>query len=159
MVTAHAPISRPGEPTELTDAQIEELLQGEHPIVLVDGVCHFCQGATKFIIKRDPKGIFHFASIQSEVGQKLMQKGGLRTDTMDTFVLIEKGHFYTRSTAALRIARRLRYAWPLLYAFIVVPKVLRNSVYNLVARNRYRWFGKSDQCMLPTPEIRERFIE
>ncbi|WP_227871866.1 thiol-disulfide oxidoreductase DCC family protein [Paenibacillus bovis] len=159
MVTAHAPVSRPGEPTELTDAQIEELLQGEHPIVLVDGVCHFCQGATKFIIKRDPKGIFHFASIQSEVGQKLMQKGGLRTDTMDTFVLIEKGQFYTRSTAALRIARRLRYAWPLLYAFIVVPKVLRNSVYNLIARNRYRWFGKSDQCMLPTPEIRERFIE
>ncbi|ANF98712.1 thiol-disulfide oxidoreductase DCC [Paenibacillus bovis] len=138
---------------------MEELLQGEHPIVLVDGVCHFCQGATKFIIKRDPKGIFHFASIQSEVGQKLMQKGGLRTDTMDTFVLIEKGQFYTRSTAALRIARRLRYAWPLLYAFIVVPKVLRNSVYNLIARNRYRWFGKSDQCMLPTPEIRERFIE
>ncbi|WP_017811506.1 MULTISPECIES: thiol-disulfide oxidoreductase DCC family protein [Paenibacillus] len=159
MVTAHAPVSRPGEPTELTDAQIEELLQGEHPIVLVDGVCHFCQGATKFIIKRDPKGIFHFASIQSEVGQKLMQKGGLRTDTMDTFVLIEKGQFYTRSTAALRIARRLRYAWPLLYAFIVVPKMLRNSVYNLIARNRYRWFGKSDQCMLPTPEIRERFIE
>lgn len=159
MVTAHAPVSRPGEPTELTDAQIDQLIHGDHPIVLVDGVCHFCQGATKFIIQRDPKGIFHFASIQSEVGQKLLKKGGIPTETMDTFILIENGKYYTRSTGALRIARQLRFAWPLLYAFIIVPRFLRNAVYNYVARNRYRWFGKSDQCMLPTPEIRERFVE
>ncbi|WP_322923139.1 thiol-disulfide oxidoreductase DCC family protein [Paenibacillus campi] len=159
MVTAHAPVSRPGERTELTDQQIEQLIHGDHPIVLVDGVCHFCQGATKFIIKRDPQGIFHFASLQSEVGQKLLQKGGMRNDVMDTFVLIEKGTFYTRSTAALHIARKLRFAWPLLYAFIIVPRLLRDGVYNMIARNRYSWFGKSDQCMLPTPEIRERFLE
>lgn len=159
MVTAHAPVSRPGEPTELTDAQIDQLLQGEHPIVLVDGVCHFCQGATKFIIKRDPQGIFHFASLQSEVGQKLLQKGGLSTTSMDTFVLVEQGTFYTRSTAALRIAKRLKLAWKLLYVFMIVPRVLRDGVYKYVARNRYRWFGKSDQCMLPTPDIRARFVE
>lgn len=129
-----------------------------HSIVLVDGVCHFCQGITKWIIKRDPEGKYHFASLQSDVAKELLEKGGLSTDSMDTFVLIEDGEYYTRSTAALKLAKGLKFPYPLLYAFIIVPKFIRNAVYNLVARNRYRWFGKDEACMLPTPEIKNRFL-
>ncbi|MFB8372688.1 thiol-disulfide oxidoreductase DCC family protein [Paenibacillus taichungensis] len=129
-----------------------------HPIVLVDGVCHFCQGLTKWIIKRDPEGKFHFASLQSDVAKKLLEKGNLSTDSMDTFVLIEDGNYYTRSTAALRLAKGLKFPYPLLYVFIIVPKFIRNAIYNMVARNRYRWFGKDEVCMLPTPDIKDRFL-
>ncbi|WP_145320403.1 thiol-disulfide oxidoreductase DCC family protein [Paenibacillus xylanexedens] len=130
----------------------------EHPIVLVDGVCHFCQGLTKWIIKRDPEGKYHFASLQSDIAKELLEKGNLSTDSMDTFVLIENGKYYTRSTAALRLAKGLKFPYPLLYVFIIVPKFIRNAVYNWVARNRYRWFGKDEACMLPTPEIKDRFL-
>ncbi|MBO3283711.1 thiol-disulfide oxidoreductase DCC family protein [Paenibacillus sp. FSL M8-0228] len=132
----------------------------DYSIVLVDGVCHFCQGAVRFIIKRDPKGKFHFGSLQSEAGQELLRAGGLSADQLDTFVLIEDGTYYTRSTAALRIAKRLRFPYPLAYGFILVPRFVRNAVYNWVARNRYRWFGKDeeDQCLIPPPEIRQRFF-
>lgn len=157
--TSQAPVSKPGDPTDKTSTEVEQLIHGDHSIVLVDGVCHFCQGLTKIIIARDPKGTFHFASIQSEIGQELLKRGGIRTDTMDTFVLIENGKYYTRSTGALRIARKLRFPWPIMFALILVPKPLRDAVYNYVAQNRYRWFGKSDQCMLPSPEIRGRFID
>ncbi|WP_340400955.1 thiol-disulfide oxidoreductase DCC family protein [Paenibacillus sp. FSL H8-0079] len=129
-----------------------------HPIVLVDGVCHFCQGLTKWIIKRDPEGKYHFASLQSDVAKELLEKGNLSTDSMDTFVLIENGTYYTRSTAALRLAKGLKFPYPLLYVFMIIPKFIRNAVYNWVARNRYRWFGKDEACMLPTPEIKDRFL-
>lgn len=129
-----------------------------HPIVLVDGVCHFCQGLTKWIIKRDPEGKYHFASLQSDVAKELLAKGNLSTDSMDTFVLIENGKYYTRSTAALRLAKGLKFPYPLLYVFIIIPKFIRNAAYNWVARNRYRWFGKDEACMLPTPEIKDRFL-
>ncbi|MGO4730675.1 thiol-disulfide oxidoreductase DCC family protein [Paenibacillus sp. 2KB_22] len=129
-----------------------------HPIVLVDGVCHFCQGLTKWIIKRDPEGKYHFASLQSDVAKALLVKGNLSTDSMDTFVLIENEKYYTRSTAALRLAKGLKFPYPLLYVFIIVPKFIRNAIYNWVARNRYRWFGKDEACMLPTPEIKDRFL-
>ncbi|MEC0128605.1 thiol-disulfide oxidoreductase DCC family protein [Paenibacillus pabuli] len=132
--------------------------QQGHPIVLVDGVCHFCQGLTKWIIKRDPEGKYHFASLQSDVAKALLEKGNLSTDSMDTFVLIEDGKYYTRSTAALRLAKGLKFPYPLLYGLIIVPKFIRNAIYNMVARNRYRWFGKDEACMLPTPEIKDRFL-
>lgn len=127
-------------------------------IVLIDGVCHLCQGLTKFILQRDPAGIFHFASLQSEIGEKLLREGGLPVGTLNTVVLIENGRYYTESAAALRIVRRLKQPWPLLYAFIAVPAPLRNVIYRWVARNRYRWFGKEEACLLPTPEIRNRFL-
>ncbi|GAB6926925.1 thiol-disulfide oxidoreductase DCC family protein [Paenibacillus sp. JCM 10914] len=131
---------------------------GPSAIVLIDGVCHLCQGLTQFIIKRDPQGIFHFASIQSEIGQALMRTGGLDGGILETMVFIEDGKYYTRSTAALRIARRLRFPWSLSYALIVVPPVLRNVVYRWIANHRYRWFGRSNECMIPTPDIRRRFL-
>jgi len=130
----------------------------ESAIVLIDGVCHMCQGLTQFIIRRDPRGVFRFASLQSEIGQELLRQGGMSESSIDTMVLIEDGKYYTRSTGALRIARRLRFPWSLSYVFILIPPFLRNLVYRWVARNRYRWFGQSSECMIPTPEIRRRFL-
>lgn len=129
------------------------------PIVLIDGVCLLCQGATKFIIQRDPAQKFHFASLQSDTGRMWLTKGGLSADAMNTIVLIENGNYYTKSTAALRISRHLKFPWSLLYVLIIVPKFIRDTVYQYIARHRYRWFGKSDQCMIPSPKDKERFLE
>lgn len=129
------------------------------PVVLIDGVCHLCQGITKFLITRDRSARLKFASMQSETGQRLLSEGGLPQDSFNSFVLIEDGHYYTCSTGALRLARLLPFPWPLLYAFIIIPRFLRDALYNLIARNRYRWFGKDEACMIPTKEIRERFLD
>lgn len=128
-------------------------------VILFDGVCHLCQGVVKFIIKRDPAGRFRFASLQSQAGSQLLQAAGAHAESLDSVVLIENGTYYIRSAAALRIARGLRSPWPLLYALIVVPRGLRDAVYQFVANHRYRWFGKDETCLVPTRELRERFLE
>ncbi|MEW9701917.1 thiol-disulfide oxidoreductase DCC family protein [Paenibacillus sp. SI8] len=128
-------------------------------IVLFDGVCNLCNGAVQFILRNDPKGHFHFASLQSTVGQELLRQHHLPVQQMNTIVLIEAGRSYTQSTAALRIARRLRGAWPASYAAILIPAAWRNAVYAFVARNRYRWFGQAEHCMLPKPEFKMRFLD
>ncbi|CAM4362288.1 thiol-disulfide oxidoreductase DCC family protein [Paenibacillus phoenicis] len=132
--------------------------RNEH-VILFDGVCHLCQGAVKFIIKRDPAGRFRFASLQSQAGSRLLQAAGAHEESLDSVVLIERGTYYIRSDAALRIARGLRYLWPLLYALIVVPKGIRDAVYQFIAKHRYRWFGKDETCLVPTRELKERFLE
>lgn len=130
----------------------------EH-IVLFDGVCNFCNASVQFIIKRDPKAKFSFAALQSERGQELLAQNKLPMQHFDTIILAEGGKIYQKSTAALRIAKELSGMWPILYyACILVPPFLRNAVYSLVAANRYKWFGKREACMLPTPEQRARFI-
>ncbi|MNI10649.1 hypothetical protein D3C76_933640 [compost metagenome] len=132
----------------------------QYSVVLFDGVCHLCQAAVQFIIRRDPVGRYKFASLQSDTAERLLGDNGIRTeDKLGTIVLIENENKYTRSTAALRIAKGLRFPWPILYGFIIVPPVIRNAVYKWIAANRYRWFGQDDACMVPTPEIRNRFIE
>lgn len=128
-------------------------------LILFDGVCNFCNASVNFIIRRDPKGVFRFAPLQSEAGKKTLQKFHLSTTDLDTMVLIEGDRFFTRSSAGLRIARRLTGLWPLLFIFIIIPKFLRDAVYNLVARNRYKWWGKRDACMVPTPEVKKRFLD
>ncbi|MNI52214.1 hypothetical protein D3C73_1069780 [compost metagenome] len=137
--------------------QQHEIGEGQ-AVVLIDGVCHLCQGLVRFIIPRDPKGQIKFAPLQSEAGRRLLSAAGLKMDRLDTVVLLEDGRCYTESSAVLRIARRLRFPWPAAYCFILVPRPLRNAVYRFVARNRYRWFGRDEQCLLPTPEIRRRFL-
>ncbi|EOS55525.1 thiol-disulfide oxidoreductase DCC family protein [Paenibacillus barengoltzii] len=132
--------------------------RNEH-VILFDGVCHLCQGAVKFIIKHDPAGRFRFASLQSQAGSRLLRAAGAHEESLDSVVLIENGTYYIRSAAALRIARGLRSPWPLLYALIVVPKGLRDAVYRFIAKHRYRWFGKDETCLVPTRELRERFLE
>lgn len=127
-------------------------------IVLFDGVCNFCDGSVQFIIKRDPSEHFYFTSLQSEKGQQLKQQFGI-SEHEDSVVLIENGKFYTQSTAALRIAKKLDGLWHLLFLFILVPRPIRDKVYRYIAKNRYKWFGKKeDACTLPSPEMRKRFL-
>ena len=127
-------------------------------IILFDGVCNFCNGSVNFIIERDKEKYFKFAPLQSDIGQKLLGEHGIDKTLTDSVVLIEDGKAYTRTTAALRIAKKLSGAWRLFYGFIIVPSALRDVFYKLFAKYRYKMFGKQDACMMPTPEIRERFL-
>lgn len=130
-----------------------------YAVILFDGVCHLCQGAVKFIIKRDPSGRFRFASQQSDIGRRLLAGTEIDAESMETIVLIdENGEVHTRSSAAIRIAGGLRFPWPFLTVLRWVPRRLRDRIYDLVAANRYRWFGKDNACLVPTPEIRKRFL-
>jgi predicted DCC family thiol-disulfide oxidoreductase YuxK len=130
----------------------------DNAVLLFDGVCNFCNSSVNFIMQRDPKGYFKFASLQSAYGQQQLLKAGLNTKEFDSLVLLENGRIYLRSSAALRIVRSLNGLWPLLYVFIIVPPFLRNFLYNIIARNRYRWFGKREECRVPTAEERGRFV-
>jgi predicted DCC family thiol-disulfide oxidoreductase YuxK len=127
-------------------------------IVLFDGVCHLCETTVQFILLRDRTAYFHFASLQSPFAQKLLKEKGLNTDTFDSIILIENGKVYQYSDAALRIVRKLSGAWKFLYVFILTPKCARDSAYKLIARNRYRWFGKKETCFMPQKDWRHRFL-
>lgn len=131
----------------------------KHPILLFDGVCNFCNHTVQFVIKRDKKGIVHFASLQSAFGQAQLRKANLSTDDLKTLIFIENGQLYTKSSGALRLSKYLGGIWQLSYIFILIPKPIRNFAYEFIAKNRYKWFGKQDACMLPSPETRSRFIE
>lgn len=124
-------------------------------IILFDGICNFCDASVQFIMKRD-NGAFKFASLQSDIGQELVARHKLQG--IDSLVLIEEEKAYTRSTAALRIAKRLKGLWSLCYIGIIIPKPLRDPLYDRFAKNRYKWFGKKDACMLPSKEERARFL-
>lgn len=127
-------------------------------IVLFDGVCNFCNASVNFVIDRDKAGYFKFAPLQSELGEKLVTKHGIDTTKTDSIIVIDGERAYTHSSAALRIARKLDGPWSWSYAFMIVPKPIRDFFYRLFAKNRYRLFGKQDACMMPTPDIRARFL-
>ena len=131
----------------------------DHPVILFDGVCNLCSGSVQFIIKHDPKHQFRFASLQSEFGQQVLEKFQLPMTEFGSFILLEKGVVYTKSNAALRVTKKLSGAWSALYAFMIVPKFIRNGVYDIVAKNRYKWFGKKESCWLPTQELKNLFID
>lgn len=130
----------------------------EHPLVLFDGDCNLCNNSVQFILKRDAKAQFRFASLQSQAGRAALEALGAG-DLPDSIMLIKDRKLQMKSTAALAIARGLRWPWPLLSVFWLVPYPLRNLVYDLVARNRIRWFGKRESCWVPTPELRARFLD
>jgi predicted DCC family thiol-disulfide oxidoreductase YuxK len=128
------------------------------PVILFDGVCNLCNGFVQFVIDRDPRAQFRFASLQSHAAAALLN-GRLSSGPIpDSVVLVDGDRVFTQSTAALRVARGLGFPWNLSYVFVAVPKPLRDAVYAWVARNRYQWFGKRDVCMIPTPELRDRFL-
>ncbi|MEM1259809.1 MAG: thiol-disulfide oxidoreductase DCC family protein [Bacteroidota bacterium] len=128
-------------------------------IILFDGVCNLCNGVIQFIIKRDKRDIFRYAALQSELGEQLTKERGIDTSKVDSFVLIEPGTaYFIKSDAALEIAGDLKGLWPVFKIFKWVPTGIRNVVYDFVARNRYRWFGRKDQCMIPTPELQAKFL-
>ena len=129
------------------------------PIVLFDGVCNVCSRLVRFVIAHDPPPArFRLAALQSDAGRRLLRAHGLREDDLDTFVLIEDGRALVRSTAALRLVALLGPPWSLLAALRVVPRPLRDRAYTWIARNRYKWWGKRDTCMIPTPDVRSRFL-
>jgi predicted DCC family thiol-disulfide oxidoreductase YuxK len=127
-------------------------------VVLFDGVCNLCNSSVDWIVRHDRKAVFHFASLQSEYGRKVLAEHGLAADYTDSVLLLDEGQLYERSTAALRVLKHLGGAWSLLYGFVLIPSVLRNPVYNFVARNRYKWFGKRDTCRIAEPELKSRFL-
>ncbi|MEH7014243.1 thiol-disulfide oxidoreductase DCC family protein [Neobacillus niacini] len=127
-------------------------------IILFDGICNLCTSSVQFIIKRDPKGHFKFASLQSEIGQMLLTQYGISKE-LDSIIVIENEKVYIKSSAALRICSRLNGIWSFFSILRVLPPFIRNFVYDMVAKNRYKWFGKKESCMLPTSEMKKRFLK
>ncbi len=127
-------------------------------IVLFDGVCNLCNGSVQFLLRRDRRRRFRFAALQSAAGQALLGEYGLPTQSLPTIVVLEGGRARVRSDAALHLARRLPWPWPALAVFRILPRPLRDALYTFVARHRYRWFGRTESCMLPTPDVADRFL-
>ena len=128
-------------------------------IILFDGVCNLCNGAIKFIIDRDKKRQFRFASLQSDLGVQLLAERNIDPKKIDSIILIDPNvAYYFKSTAAIEIAKGLTGLYPLMSIFLVLPETLRDMVYDFIAKNRYKWFGKNESCMLPTPEEKELFL-
>ncbi len=130
----------------------------EHPLILFDGICNFCNSAVNFVIKKDKGAIIHFAPLQSPKGRLYLKQYNYPVNNLNSFVFIEDNKVYTKSTAALKVCRHLKGGWPLCYGFIIVPKFIRDGIYSWVAKNRYKWFGVRQECMMPTPEVRSRFV-
>ena len=130
----------------------------EKDIILFDGVCNLCNGAINFIIKRDPKDQYRFAALQSDIGEELLEKYQIDPEKTDSIVLIRNGSAFAKAGAALRIANKMSGAWPLLYGLIIFPRFISNTVYDYIANHRYKWFGKKESCMIPTPELKKKFL-
>ena len=128
-------------------------------IILFDGVCNLCDASVQFIIKHDAKDIFRFVAIQSELGQEFIKYLGIDTSKTDSIILYEPGiAYYYKAEAALRITRELKSWHSILYGFMFIPDGIKNSVYDYIAKNRYKWYGKKEACMIPTPELKAKFL-
>ena len=136
-------------------------LEAGKKVILFDGVCNLCNAAVTFVIKRDRNDRFRYASLQSAIGKQLLEERHIDPKQVDSIVLIEPGvAYFIKSDAALEIADELGWPWKGLYIFnYILPVQLRNNLYDLIARNRYRWFGRKDQCMIPTPSLRSKFLD
>jgi predicted DCC family thiol-disulfide oxidoreductase YuxK len=134
-----------------------EISSNTNPVILFDGVCNLCNSSVQFVIKHDPKKQFRFASIQGDYGQQVLKQFDLPPNTLNSFILFKDQQIYTHSTGALMVAKQLSGAWPLLYAFMIIPPFIRNAVYQFIANNRYKWFGKKESCAIPSPELKALF--
>jgi len=130
----------------------------DKPVILFDGVCNLCNKSVQFVIKRDPSGIFKYASLQSGFGQRLLKEHNLPADKFNSFILLQDNNIYTRSTGALKMLSQLN-GWKWTKILFVIPAFIRDGVYNLISKYRYRWFGKRDECMIPTPDLKGRFLD
>lgn len=128
-------------------------------IILFDGVCNLCNGAVNFIIKKDKKQLYRFASLQSGFGKSLLKQYELESDDLNSFVLIENNKPYLKSSAALHIAKNVGGIYSTLYVLMIIPRFIRDFFYSVIAKNRYKWFGKTNECMIPTPQLQARFLE
>ncbi|QEC58503.1 thiol-disulfide oxidoreductase DCC family protein [Flavisolibacter ginsenosidimutans] len=129
-----------------------------YPVILFDGVCNFCNAGINFIMRQDKNKVFRFAALQSEAGQKLLAQYNLPRKEFESFVLIDEGKVYQKSSAGLKVYGKLPWYWKWTQVFWLAPKFIRNVVYDFIAKNRYRWFGKKEQCMIPMQEVRNRFL-
>ena len=130
-------------------------------IVLFDGVCNLCNGAVVYIIKRDKNDVFRFAALQSDIGQKLINERNIDTSKIDSIILIEPGiAYYTKSSAAIKIMNEFGGLWRVMNVFnYLLPTSIRDIIYDFIAKNRYKWFGKQESCMIPTPELKAKFLD
>ncbi|MFL0804273.1 MAG: thiol-disulfide oxidoreductase DCC family protein [Agarilytica sp.] len=129
-----------------------------HSIIIFDGICNFCNSSVNFIISRDYKDTFKFAPMQSPTGQQMLATHNISSDNIDTFLLVKNGKAFIKSDAALAIAQELRRPWNYLVILKLIPRPIRDYFYSLIARNRYKWFGKREHCMMPTPELKNKFL-
>jgi predicted DCC family thiol-disulfide oxidoreductase YuxK len=134
-------------------------MDGASPVIFFDGVCNLCNRVVQFVIKKDKKKVFRFASLQGKAGQEVLRRFNLSPDDLNSFIVLEGDRIYLRSAAALRVVKSLRGGWKLLYAGIILPRFIRDALYNWIARNRYKWYGKRNECMIPSPELKERFLD
>lgn len=130
-----------------------------NPVILFDGVCNLCNRSVQFVIKHDTRNVFRFAALQSPYGRAHLPKFNIHPDSLETIVLIAGNRCYQRSEAVLQVAKFLGGWWTMLYAFKIIPAFIRDWGYRVVANNRYTWFGRQDQCMIPTPELKIRFLD
>jgi predicted DCC family thiol-disulfide oxidoreductase YuxK len=131
----------------------------DEKVILFDGVCNFCNYWMNFAIKRNSKKNLKFTTLQGETAKQLLPQYNINPTSLSSVIFIDKGKAYTQSSASLRICKYMDGGWKLFYGFIIVPKFIRDVIYNWIARNRYKWFGKKDSCMVPTQELRERFLD
>jgi predicted DCC family thiol-disulfide oxidoreductase YuxK len=131
----------------------------KRPIILFDGVCNFCNYWVNFAIKRDKKKKLLFTPLQGETAKQLLPQYHINITALNSVILIDNGKAYIQSSAALRMCKYIDGGWKIFYGFFIIPKFIRDFFYNIIARNRYKWFGKKDSCMVPTPELRERFLD
>ena len=134
------------------------ILDTKHKIILFDGVCNLCNRSVNFIISKDRKDVFRFATLQSDIGISLMSQHGIDASKTDSVILIDTNEYYERSSAILQIVKHLSGGYALLYFFIILPKSFRDWGYDYIAKNRYKWYGKKDSCMVPTPELAAKFL-
>ena len=133
-------------------------MNSANPVILFDGICNFCNYWVNFAIKRDKKKKLRFTALQGQTAKQLLPQYNLHQTSLSSVIFIDAGKVYTQSSAALRIAKHLDGGWKLFYGFIIIPKFIRDFFYNIIARNRYKWLGKKEECMVPMPEMRERFL-
>jgi predicted DCC family thiol-disulfide oxidoreductase YuxK len=134
-------------------------MKQSNKIILFDGVCNLCNNSVQFVIERDTDNVFKFAALQSEIGQQLAKVRGIDTAVVNSIILLEPGvAYYTKSTAALKIAQSFGGAWQLTTVLEWIPENIRNWVYDYIAKNRYKWYGKKDACMIPTPDLKSKFL-
>lgn len=136
---------------------VEDIIKN-NPLILFDGVCNLCNDSVQLVIKNDSENIFVFSALQNELVQNYLTKIDTDLLQLDTILLVTPSKIYTKSSAALTIARHLKGIYPLLYVFYIIPKPLRDLVYNFIAKNRYKWYGKKESCMIPNPELKNKFL-
>ncbi len=128
------------------------------PIIFFDGICNLCNSAVQFTISHDKRGVFKFTTLQGEYAKLILPTFKVDISTIDTIILLENDKLYRKSSAALKIAKRLDGLWPLLYGCIILPKFIRDRLYDIIAKNRYKWWGQQESCWIPTPELKSKFL-